>query len=240
MSTEIRVAVCDDERTECDYLCALLSDWGEEADVRLECVTFKSAESFLFEYEENKNFDILLLDIQMGKMNGVELAERIRAEDNGVQIIFITGFSDYILRGYDVGALHFLLKPVEKEKLFKVLFKAKENLKKEEKYLLVPSDSGNVKIKLSDVFYIEAFGHESAIYLKEQNIISKLSVSRIETMLGAGFVHTHRSYIVNLEKVSGITASEVFLDGGKKIPVSRRLYTALNKAFIEFYRGDGK
>lgn len=240
MNREIRVAVCDDERAECEYLCALLSEWGQEADVRLECVAFKSAESFLFEYEENKNFDILLLDIQMGKMNGVELAECVRAGDNSVQIIFITGFSDYILRGYDVGALHFLLKPVEKEKLFKVLFKAKENLKKEEKYILVSSDSGSVKIKLSDIFYIEAFGHESVIYLKEQNIASKLSVSAVEKMLGSGFVHTHRSYIVNLEKISGITASEVFLDCGKKIPVSRRLYNALNRAFIEFYRGDGK
>lgn len=239
MNSEIRVAVCDDERTECEYLCALLSEWAKRADVRCECVTFKSAESFLFEYEDDKNFDLLLLDIQMGKMNGIELAERIRKQDTDVVIVFVTGFSDYISRGYDVNALHYLIKPIEKEKLFEVLFKATESVKKEEKYILVQSDEGCLKIKLSDVFYVEAFGHECVIGLKKRQITSRLSISKIEKLLGADFCRTHRSYIVNLERVSGITATEVILENGKKIPVSRRLYTALNKAFIEFYRGVG-
>ena len=73
---------------------------------------FPSAESFLFDYAEQKNYDFLLLDIEMPSMNGVELAQKIRQENNAVQIIFITGYSDFMAEGYEVSALHYLMKPV--------------------------------------------------------------------------------------------------------------------------------
>lgn len=79
---------------------------------------FSSAEAFLFKYEEDKSFDILLLDIQMKAMDGVELAEKIRENNDGVQIVFITGFTDYFSRGYDLSAFHYLIKPVKKRKVF--------------------------------------------------------------------------------------------------------------------------
>ena len=82
---------------------------------------FPSAESFLFDYAEQKNYDFLLLDIEMPSMNGVELAQKIRQENNAVQIIFITGYSDFMAEGYEVSALHYLMKPVSFDKLSKVL-----------------------------------------------------------------------------------------------------------------------
>ena len=108
-----RIAICDDSRADAEYLSALVREWAQGQAVQLQ--RFPSAEAFLFRYEEEKDYDLLLLDIEMGNMDGVSMARAVRKENESVQIVFITGYSDYIADGYDVGALHYLLKPVKKE-----------------------------------------------------------------------------------------------------------------------------
>ena len=119
-----KLAVCDDEERQIQYLAALVRDWAEQSGRMVSIRPFFSAEEFLFQYEEEKDYDILLLDIEMGNTNGVELAKRIRQENDAVQIVFITGYPDFIGEGYEVGALHYLLKPVSGEKLNQVLDRA--------------------------------------------------------------------------------------------------------------------
>lgn len=88
----LNIAVCDDESIEIDYLTQLTRQWASLTETAVNISGFASAEAFLFEYEENKGFDILLLDIQMNAMDGIELAEKIRETDGGMQIVFLTGF----------------------------------------------------------------------------------------------------------------------------------------------------
>ena len=123
-----KIAVCDDEAEQVEYLAALAGDWAECRGNRVCIRPFYSAEEFLFHYEEEKDCDILLLDIEMRGINGVELAKRLREENDALQIIFITGHPDFIADGYEVGALHYLLKPVSGEKLNQVLDRAEKNL----------------------------------------------------------------------------------------------------------------
>ena len=112
-----RAAVCDDSAADADYVRGIVAHWAEQRGVALECRTFSSAEQFLFCYAEDKNFDLLLLDVEMPGADGVTLAKMVRQENEAVQIVFITGYSDYIAEGYDVAALHYLMKPVRPEKL---------------------------------------------------------------------------------------------------------------------------
>ena len=98
----LNIAICDDEAAQIEYLTSIVSEWAKKSEISVSVSGFLSAEAFLFKYEEDKNFDILLLDIQMKAMDGIKLAEKIRENNSSVQIIFITGFSDYISRGYDV------------------------------------------------------------------------------------------------------------------------------------------
>ncbi len=233
----LNIAVCDDEAVEIEYLTFLTRQWAKanEQDIKISC--FESAEAFLFEYEENKSIDIILLDIQMKGMDGISLAEKIREGNREIQIVFITGFPDYISRGYDVSALHYLLKPVEKEKLSEVLSKACENLKKEEKFILLSVDNESLRIKLKDIVFIEAFGHSSCVVCKNGKYTVKLSISDIAQMLDGSFIQCHRSYIANLRHISKITKTDVFFDSGSYIPVSRRMYSDVNSAFINYYRG---
>ena len=128
-----KIAVCDDMEEDVKYISSAVNQWAEKENIMVDIETFPSAESFLSRYAEQKAFDILLLDIEMPSMNGVELAKRIRKENDAVQIIFITGYTDYIAEGYEVSALHYLVKPLSETKLFKVLNRAVLKIRKNEK-----------------------------------------------------------------------------------------------------------
>ena len=233
----LNIAICDDEPVEIEYLTSLVQEWVKATKTFVNVSDFASAEAFLFKYEEDKNFDILLLDIQMKAMDGIELAEKIRETNSGMQIVFITGFPDYISRGYDVSALHYLIKPVEKEKLSEVLSKACDNLKKDEKFVLLSVDNESLRINLKDIIYVEAFGHSSCVVCKNGEYNVKLPISDIAKMLDESFSQCHRSYIANIQYISRITKTDVVFDNGKIVPVSRRMYNDVNMAFINFYRG---
>jgi len=233
----INISLCDDELAEITYLSSLVRNWAAARGVDARLSGYQSAESFLFAYEEDKSVDILLLDIQMGGMDGVELARRMRKDNETVQIIFITGFSDFIAEGYDVSALHYLMKPVKEEKLHEVLDKAADRLKKAEQTLLVQTPDATAKVLLADILYIEAFAHYVAIQTNTASIETRANIGEIEQSVGEGFIRCHRSYIVGLQHIRRITKTDVILDDGKNIPLSRRLYTEVNLAFIEFYKG---
>lgn len=234
----LNIAVCDDESVEIEYLTSLIQQWSAMTDTAVRVISFSSAEAFLFKYEEDKSFDVLLLDIQMKAMDGVELAEKIRKTNDSIQIVFITGFTDFFSRGYDVSALHYLIKPVKKEKFFEVLSKAYDNCNKKEAYILVNVDNENLRINLKDLFYIEAFGHSSTLYCKNNEYTVKMSVSEIKDSLDESFLYCHRSYIVNLKHILKLSKTDLFLDNGKTVPVSRRMYNDVNMRFIKYYKGE--
>jgi DNA-binding LytR/AlgR family response regulator len=234
----IKIAICDDEKAEVEYLRLLVDRWTSINNNTAIISTFDSAESFLFHYEEDKSFDVLLLDIQMKNMDGVELAKEIRKENEAVQIVFITGLPDFIAEGYEVAALHYLLKPVKELKIFEVLDKACRNLNKVEKAILLNTNGESIRILASDIIFAESFGHRVMLTAAKENIELKMSISELENLSGGSLIRCHRSYIVGLKYIKRITKTDVILDNGKAVPLSRRLYDQVNKAFIKFFKGE--
>lgn len=232
------IGICDDEEVEINYLKTLVNNWANNGDFTVQIDTFESAENFLFKYDENKSFDILLLDIQMDKMDGVELAKQIRKDNEDMQIVFITGFPDFIAEGYEVSALHYLMKPVSCEKLNNVLDKAASRLQKSEKSLFLNIDGENVRIPLDDIVYCESFGHNVNLVTKENLFNIKISFTELKKQLDFSFIRCHRSYIVSIRHIKCITKTDVILDSGKAIPLSRRLYNETNQAFIKYFKGE--
>ncbi len=116
-----KIAICDDSGADRQFVLNMVRAWASSAGHTVQIDDFPSAESFLFRYAEESDYDILLLDIEMGAMDGVTMAKELRKSNDTVQIIFITGYSDYISEGYEVAALHYLMKPVKEEKLRSVL-----------------------------------------------------------------------------------------------------------------------
>ena len=234
---KLNIAICDDEQTDLKYLYMLVSRWANESATTVQISTFESAESFLFIYGENKSFDILLLDIEMGKMNGVELAKHIRRENEAILIIFITGFPDFISEGYEVSALHYLMKPVNENKLIEVLEKAQKGACQTKKSVVIAVDSETYRIPMDEIMLCESFAHTTVVTTIRRSYDMKLSISEFKNQLDETFIQCHRSYIVGLNHVNHISKTDVFLDNGKIIPLSRRLYKEVNQAFIRYFKG---
>ncbi len=236
---EYKAAICDDEPAELQYLSGLVRSWARQGGNSVSLSLFPSGEAFWFQYEEEKDFDLLLLDIEMGEMNGVELARRIRRENADVQILFITAWPDFMADGYEVSALHYLMKPVREEKLFSVLERAAANLKKIERYEIFHIGGEAVRLSLEEIVSVEAFSHEVEVVVREGSYRVEETLSGLEKRLGEGFVRCHRSYLAALKYIRKITRTDVVMDTGARIPLSRRRYDAVNQAFIRYYRQEG-
>ena len=228
-------AICDDNPADITYLDTMLKKWADDTNTAIQIKSFPSAEAFLFQYEDNKIYDILLLDIEMGGMSGMELAKKIRQKNRTVQIIFITGYMEYIAEGYDVEALHYLLKPVTETKLRNVLVRAVDKLKHKEKELYFRNTDGSmVRIPLYEIRYLEVRKNYVTIHAKEDYTLKK-TLHELEKELDESFFRTGRSFIVNLAFVKKITKTQVYLKDESMVPLSRNLYEAVNRAIIKYF-----
>ena len=233
-----RIAITDDSPTDAAYLSSVVTDWAAENGFQAEISVFPSAEAFLF--TGAGAFDILLLDIEMGGMNGVELARALRADGQDLRIIFITGYPDFMSEGYEVSALHYLMKPVNPEKLCTVLDRAAEGLKKPSRMVVLTVDGTAVRIPAEDILYVEAFSHTLAVVTTSRTYELRMQLAAMEVLLGEGFVRCHRSYLVGLHALAQITKSEVTLESGQKLPLSRNAAPAVHRAFVSYYRRDNR
>lgn len=229
-----RMAICDDNPADIIYLKSFVEKWAESAETALKIESYSSAEAFLFQYEEDKSVDLLLLDIEMEGMSGVELARKIRQENRSVQIIFITGYMEYIAEGYDVEALHYLLKPVTAQKLYGVLDRAAERLKSKEKELCLALPGAVVRVAFCEIRYLEVQRNYVTVHGTEDYTVKK-TLNELEKELDGSFCRAGRSYIVNLHFVRKITRTQVILKDGREIPLSRNCYERMNRAMIRYF-----
>ena len=230
-----KIVICDDSDTDRQYVSGLVNRWAADADHAVQISSFVSAENFLFHYADKNDYDILLLDIEMGPMDGVTLAKRIRQENELVQIVFLTGFPDFIAEGYEVSALHYLMKPVAREKLFAVLDKAAQNLNKNERQICISFDRQMEFLPLSKITYIEAQKQYVVVHTEKQEYRMKASLADTEKELDEYFFKCQRSFIVNLRHVLRICSDSVALKNGAEVPISRGMAQKISKEIIRLF-----
>lgn len=239
--TIMRIAICDDEEAQRLLLQKYVEAWAQENRIHLETRLFTSGESFWFAWEDDREYDLLIFDIEMGQLSGMELAADIRRKDEEIPILFVTGYDSYMAQGFEVAALHYLLKPLKEEKLFAVLDKFNKNrMKKEqEEKLLLRTEQGPLSLPVSRIWYIEARAHQCILYTEEESHVLCASISEmVGNLCGRReFVRCHRSYVVNVQHISAIVKPELVLDDKRRIPVSRSAEKEVNQAFIELYKG---
>ena len=226
-----RVAIVDDSVTDARFVEGILKDWAGEKQTAIQAEVFSSAEVFLFRYAEDKEWDILLLDIEMGAMDGVTMAKKVRAHNEAVQIVFITGYSDYIAEGYEVAALHYLMKPVNREKLMTVLDRALEKRKQEERCLNLELSGEMVRLPFYEIRYLDVRQNYVTVHAKG-NYTVKRSLNDFEKELDHRFHRVGRSMILNLKYIQRVTKTEVRLSDGTVLPLPRGAYEPLNRAII--------
>ena len=229
----MRIAVIDDQPADRNYIAALVTRWAKDRDTAVTTVPFPSAEAFLFAYSEDRDFDILLLDIEMSGEDGISLAKRLRREGCAAEIVFVTSHFELAGEGYEVDALHYLVKPVSQEKLSAVLTKAADRLKAAPPSVVISSDGETVRLTEREILYGEAFLHYLVLHTKERDYRIKETLGDFAGRLSEDFLRIHRSVLVNLRRIVKITRKDVTLDSGDVLPVARGKYDAVNRAFIE-------
>lgn len=235
----MRIAICEDESVILDFESSLVTQWAAGAGCPLQLDTYISAEQFLFESEDKAPYDVLIFDIQMKNMNGMELAKKLRARGCDAVIIFITGVPDYAIEGYEVGAVRYILKPVKQEVLNGLLDSVwAERQKAAEDFFVLGQGADIEKISFNKIIYIEARGHY--VFLKGQDFEREWKAGFSETAAGfegRDFFCLRRGLLVNLNHVEKITRTDCVLDNGETLPVARGVYKELNDAFIKCCMG---
>ena len=159
------------------------------------------------------------------------MAKQLRKSNDTVQIIFITGYSDYISEGYEVAALHYLMKPVKEEKLWAVLDRAAGKIAKNEKVLHFSLGGEMVRIPVYRIRYADVFGNYVTIHA-QSDVTVKMTLGELEKQLDDRFYRVGRSVLVNLTQISRVTKGEIRLSDGTALPLPRGAYDGVNRAII--------
>lgn len=230
----LKIGICEDDAGQRHYLAEQVRAWAGGNRHLIEVEQYPGAKEFLFSYEESKDFDILLLDIEMPGVSGIELAKRVRSENTAVQIVFITGYYEYFSDGFDVSALHYLLKPANEAKLFPVLDRAVHNLSSRQRCVLLATGEADIKVSLTDILYAEAENVYVNVHALSGNYRVRMSLGKFAEQLDETFYKAHRSYVVSLKHISKITRKEITVTNGDVIPLRRGAYNEIHTALIRY------
>lgn len=174
--------------------------------------TFTNAVEGL-EYLKSNSVELVFLDINMPDISGVELAALLPKE---TQVIFTTAYSDYAVQGFELDALDYLLKPFNLVRFLKACQKAQEWLElqptKEPQCIYVKTAEGQLKVHFNELMCCEATGNYVTFHLRNEKIMSRLTLAEIEKSLPSFFLRTHRSYIVNMNLVEKAERHQLLVD----------------------------
>lgn len=232
----LKIAICDDEETPTRRLETLAMEWAERDKNALSLDLFADPEPLLCGVNENR-YDIVFLDIHLGgARNGIALAQSIRNTGNDVLIIFVTNYMDYVLKGYEVRAFRYLLKPAIRRDVFSCLDSASAALRNwhEKGYLWSTSD-GDMCISFDSILYFEIYSHTVELHTVSGMTHSfNKRISELEEELPSFFVRCHRSIIVNIHHVFAIKKNCVELDTTVELPISQRRRVLVQEAFLRY------
>ena len=219
----MRIAIVEDEQAEAQRLLAHLERFSrEEPSISLETEVFQDPLTFLSGYDGR--FDLLLLDIYMPHMTGMELARQIRKADSGVFIVFITNLQQYAIEGYSVDAMDFAVKPVKYGRLASILKKAAKRLESSAQKIFLGGAGSLRGVLLSDILYVEVVQHTLLYHLKGETVKVYGSLKQAESELGReqGFVKCNSCYLVNLAHIQAVDGNFVTVGGDKLLISARR------------------
>ena len=200
MNFMINIAIVEDDINYQNTLKVFLERYKQERNEEYKIDIFSNALNFL---DEKKFYNIIFLDIEMPFMNGIEAAKKIRETNKNSTIIFITNMAKYAVKGYEVDAMDFLIKPVEYFNLSLKLDKAIKIQKDDSTHnILVNNSSGFMKLDISTILFVESLLHYVIYYLEDDTIKVRDSMKRVEeTLKKFHFAKCNNSYLVNLDKI---------------------------------------
>ena len=215
-----KIAIVEDEWESADNLVKCFDQYARECKVVFNLVRFKTGVDFVEEF--TPDFDIVFMDVDMPKINGFDTAKELREQDPDVPLVFVTFLAKYALRGYEVDATGYMVKPVSYPSFRITLERAIKKCNRRKKTeVTLPSAEGELRIELPCLHYVEIADHDITYHTSQGNYKAYGTLRAIEDILPAsGFSKCNRSCLVNLRNVTRIQGSSVFI-GKEELEISR-------------------
>lgn len=230
----MNIAICDDEVRGRERIRTLLEKEFSQAQT----CEFDSGMKLLENVKEGYRPDIVLLDIAMEGMDGMETARQLKELSDAI-LIFVTGVKEQVFEAFDVGAFHYLMKPIDQDKMTGVLKRAIQEAEKKKsapRYLLVKAEGSHRRIPVEDILYVENSGRKVILHMKTGCLEYYERMNHLEEVLGEGFYRCHRGYLVALSAISGYDHESITVGQGDKVYLAKQKYGEFVKLYCDFLK----
>lgn len=231
----IKIAIIDDDTASINVLKSHIARYQAENDIDMDVKSFEGGLHLVMNYDIECN--IFMIDIQMPNMNGIEVAEFVRKKSPNAIIIFVTNMEHFAIRGYEVDAFDYWVKPIDYF-LFSIRMKCAIEILRSLKntQLIISTEDGKCCILSSDIVYVEVDDHWLTIHTCNNRYQMIGTLKSIEEKLAETyFVKSNKNAIVNLRHVTRLTANNLILVGGREVCISRSRRKAVKEALLNYY-----
>lgn len=218
----IRIGICDDSSAFLHQTKFMIEHWDNRPS-NITVDLFEEGDSLIQAHRQNP-FSIILLDVIMPLLNGIEVAKVLRGQDKTVKIVFLTQSAEYAVDSYTVKANNYLLKPVDPDLLFACLEELLSEIYNDSRYITVKGIGTTHRIRLADIEYVESQRKHVVFFLTDgSSVVSLGPLYAYEDLLvlNDGFYKCHRSYIVNIQYIDSFSTQEIMMRSGGQLPISR-------------------
>ncbi len=231
----IEIAICDDEKRIIERIEDLIKK--QNTDCHIE--SFQTGNELL---ADQKRFDLIFLDIQMDGINGMETAKAVREYDRKTVIIFVTAVKEYVFEAFDVGAFHYLLKPIREEKFAEVFENAvkeiqERRIRRETPALFIKTKNKSYTLNQSKIIFIESRKRKAAIHTAKNTLEVYAVMKELQEKLGSSFYRCHRGYLVNMAHITEYSSDMIEMDNGERVYLAKEKYQEFVKAYMRYLRG---
>ena len=236
----IRIAICDDSPAFLNQTKFMIDHWDAPANVRISTELFEDGDALLSAHGKSP-FDIILLDIVMPLLSGIEAARELRERDKTVKIVFLTSSTEFAIESYSVKASNYLLKPLNPDSFFSCLDELIGDIQTTAKRITVKGIEASHRVALSEIEYVEAQRKHVVFHLKgDHTIESPEPFYTFDDILALedGFFKCHRSYIVNIHRIDNYSHAEIVTVSGAQIPISRSCHKSFEAAYFHVLFGE--
>lgn len=233
----LKIAIVEDDSNELLELKSILKNWLDKKQLQYEIDEYHSGDEFLIQFNKAKRYHLIFLDIDMPGKNGMETAMFIREKDTQVLLVFVTYMVQYAVQGYAVSACEFIVKPIIEEQLYVKLEQIIPKIKLRKNVLTIQNKAELIRIKVSDIYYIEVYGRKLIFHTIQGKIESYGSLKKMQEELQYNdFVRCNKCYLVNLFYVNRIEDNIVSV-GVDDLQISRREKKHFMNCFVQYDGG---
>lgn len=232
----MRIAIVEDNMQEQERIASMIKRYFDANGKNCQLICFADGDELLEDYRPD--WDLILLDIQMARLDGMTAAEMIRKVDKDVFLVFVTNMANYAIRGYSVHALDFLLKPVNYRMLEQVLMQVERLLaERTKKFIALPTQKGMIRLDVSEIDYVEVENHVLSVITAQGVFRLRGTISGVEETLSEyGFYRCNNCYLVNLAHVTRVEPGTVVV-GGHELAISRPRQKKFMEALTRYIGG---